>query len=601
MLLFFIAFLSGVLTVLAPCILPLLPIIVGGSISGGVDRLRAYTVCASLAASVILFTLILKASTALIGVPQYVWEGISGVVLIALGMATVFPALWEPLPFLNRLSISSNKMASAGFRRQSRWGDVIVGAALGPVFTTCSPTYFVILATVLPAKFSEGIIDLLAYTAGLSITLLAIALIGQRLVDKLGLASDPRGWFRRSIGILFVLIGLLIFTGAQRTVETWLLDHVFDVTKLEQKLLEARGMPEGMPPLSDRPTLAQEGAQQFLSPAAKAGVYQRAPELVSPDGYINTGGKPISIGEFKGKKVVLIDFWTYSCINCQRTLPYLRTWYDKYKDQGLEIIGVHTPEFAFEQTRSNVEKAAKDFGLAYPIVQDNEYRTWNAFGNQFWPRKYLIDIDGYIIYDHAGEGQYEETEAAIQHALAERAARLGTEEPPKSSSVPEGVVPVQPGGVGSPETYFGAARNEFLGTGVPFKSGAQYFEEPLSVVPNTLYLIGSWDVQDEYAQTSAQVGGSAGSDRIDYHYRAKNVYFVAGVAAAPIEVEVLRDSAPLHAAYAGKDIYFRDGKSYFKVDSNRLYHVIGDSEYGDHLLELIISKPGLQAYTFTFG
>ena len=238
MLLLLIAFLSGILTVIAPCILPLLPIIVGGSVGGGVNKARAYRVCAALAVSVIVFTFLLKVSTVLIGVPQHVWEWVSGGILMVLGAITIFPALWERLPFLNALSRSSNRLVSTGYQKQSPYGDALIGAALGPVFTTCSPTYFVILATVLPAGFVLGFIDLLAYTAGLTLTLLLITLLGQRIVDKLNLASDPRGWFRRSLGILFLLIGLSIFTGTQKAVEVWLLDHVFDVTQVEQRLLQ---------------------------------------------------------------------------------------------------------------------------------------------------------------------------------------------------------------------------------------------------------------------------------------------------------------------------------------------------------------------------
>ena len=240
MLLLLISFVAGVLTVLAPCILPLLPVIVGGTVAGGSDRKRAYTVIGALAVSIILFTFLLKASTVLIGVPQYVWEWLSGGIVMALGLTMIFPALWEKLPFLNSLSRSSNRLVAEGYQKQSFWGDVLVGAALGPVFTTCSPTYFVILATVLPSGFVTGIAALLLYTAGLSLTLLLIALLGQRLVDKLGLAADTHGWLRRSVGALFLLVGLAVFTGTSKDIETWLLEHVYDITRIEQMLLEAR-------------------------------------------------------------------------------------------------------------------------------------------------------------------------------------------------------------------------------------------------------------------------------------------------------------------------------------------------------------------------
>ena len=599
MILLLISFIAGVLTAIAPCVLPLLPVIVGGSLAGG-SKWRAYTISISLGVSVILFTLLLKVSTAFISVPQMFWWWFSGAILITFGLVMIFPRLWDGLGFVNVLNRSSNKLLAAGYQQNSFWGDVLMGAALGPVFSSCSPTYFVILATVLPASFAMGLLDLFAYALGLSGFLLLIALAGQRLVDKLGVAIEPGGWFRRSLGILFIVVGLAIATGVEAKTEIWLLNHGFDFSFIEQRLL---GAPVGQSPIG-----GAETSTTFLSPEMKAGVLPKAPEMKGIEGYINTPragsgqAQPITIGEFKGNKVVLIDIWTYSCINCQRTLPYLKMWYDKYHDEGLEIIGVHTPEFAFEKVLQNVQNAVDQEGIKYPVVLDNEYATWNAFGNQFWPRKYLIDIDGYIVYDHAGEGKYDEAEKAIQKALAERAARLGTSMPAESVEQPSNVVAVDSSQLGSPEVYFGASRNEYLGNGEQRKTGTQSLEEPVTVNPNTLYLIGSWDIQAEYAETPASVGGSAGSDRIDYRYKAKSVYLVAGSAkGSAIEIEVLRDSKPLEKSYAGADVHFKNGRSYITITDNRLYKVIEDSAYGDHLLEFIISSPGLQAYTFTFG
>ncbi|MBI5470141.1 redoxin family protein [Candidatus Kaiserbacteria bacterium] len=604
MTLFLIAFLAGVLTVLAPCVLPLLPIIVGGSVSGGVNRARAVTVALSLGVSVILFTLLLKSSTLFIDIPQYAYERFSGGILIIFGLITLFPQIWDPLPVVNRLNRNSNRLVASGYQLHSFWGDVLVGAALGPVFSTCSPTYFVILATVLPASFAVGLLDLLAYTIGLVLMLLVVALVGQRLVDKLGLAADPRGWFKRTIGALFIVVGVIIFVGYEQPLEAWLISHVYDITKLEQNLLERRAQSAKNPLLcSDGTCKDASSTSGVVGDAKKAMQFDRAPELASIDGYINTDGTPITISEFKGKRVVLIDFWTYSCINCQRTLPYLRDWYDTYHDQGLEIIGVHTPEFAFEHVLRNVQNAVTGFGLKYPVVLDNEYSTWRAFGNQYWPRKYLIDIDGYIVFDHAGEGNYDETERAIQTALQERAQRLGMAMPPAPAASLSGVISVDETKLGSGETYFGALRNEYLGNGIAGKSGVQIFTEPDTVRKNALYLIGSWSIMPEYAETPPGVGSSSvGSDRIDYRYQAKSVYIVAGSKTGKdIEVEVLRDSEPLNAASAGKDIIFKDGRSYVRINENRLYTIVNDTVYGDHLLEFIISDPGLQVYTFTFG
>ncbi len=329
-----------------------------------------------------------------------------------------------------------------------------------------------------------------------------------------------------------------------------------------------------------------------MTPAEKALVYQKAPELTSVDGYINTGGQPVTIGQFKGKKVVLIDIWTYSCINCQRTLPYLKMWYEKYHDQGLEIIGVHTPEFAFEHVLANVQAAVTGFGLTYPVVLDNEYGTWNAFGNSFWPRKYLIDIDGYIVYDHAGEGNYDVTERAIQKALAERDARLGiSADIATTVADPANVVTVDGTKLGSPEIYFGADRNEYLGNGPQGQTGTQTLSLPKSLNPNTLYLGGVWGFAKEYATNQAK------DAQIRFVYQAKNVYFVAA-SDGPVKIKVTRDGGQPLGQARGADVDV-SGEAIIQADG--LYQLIGDSDYGAHTLEIQIEGVGLQAYTFTFG
>ena len=451
MILFLLSLLAGVLTVLAPCTIALLPVIVGGSLNGGHSLKRALVVTGSLGVSVIVFTLLLKVSTALIAIPQVFWQWVSGGVVLALGLTLLFPSVWEGILVMASLNRGSNRLLATGFQKQSFFGDILVGAALGPVFSSCSPTYFLILATVLPRSLVEGLVYLLAYTVGLCGALFVVTLGSQKILQKLGLASDPHGWVKRSIGVLFILIGITIFFGYEKKLELLVANRMFNVTTIEQHFLlrpPATEVPESVSRKSElivpteivtstvetSPNSASSthevlvpvkkevsAKKKRLSIDTKAGMYVLSPEIVNPSGFVNTNGKPITFGEFKGKKVVLVDFWTYSCINCQRTLPYLKTWYDKYHNQGLEIISIHTPEFAFEKVEENVDNAVQNFGLAYPVVLDNEYSTWNAFGNRFWPRIYLIDIDGYIVYDHAGEGLYDSTEQEIQKALAERA------------------------------------------------------------------------------------------------------------------------------------------------------------------------------------
>ena len=594
MILLGIAFIAGVLTVLAPCTISLLPVIVGGSISEGRSIRRALTVTSSLGISVVLFTLILKVSTAFIHIPQEFWQILSGIIIFLLGLSMVFPALYEKLPWVNKLNQSSNKMLATGYNKKSFWGDVTIGAALGPVFSSCSPTYFLIIATVLPRSLGAGIVYLLAYAIGLSGALLLVAFAGQKLMQKLGVASDPRGWIKRIIGILFVLIGIAIGFGFDKKLETGITNAgYFDVTKVEQKLLE-KSAAESKTSMKEASVVSDAVAKMSGDRShilmQKAKMYEQYHEITNPSGFINTDGKPIKISDYIGKKVVLIDFWTYSCINCQRTLPYLKTWYDTYSDKGLEIISIHTPEFGFEKVQANVEKAAKGFGLKYPIVLDNEYGTWNAFQNQYWPRKYLIDIDGYIVYDHAGEGNYDVTEAAIQKALAERAKVLGDDTKIGTSmTAPSGVVTVDASALGSPETYFGSSRNEYLANGKQGAIGTQVLSTPEPIGMNRLYLSGSWNFSPEFAEAGT---GSI----ITYKYKAKNVYFVAS-STSGTSVRIQIDGKE-PGAMAGSDVS-PDGT--LQIKDNRLYSIVSGADYKTHTITIETLGPGLDAYTFTFG
>jgi len=583
MLLFIISFIAGILTVLAPCILPLLPVIIGHSITDTTpSRRRLFVVVASLGISIILFTLLLKASSLLIDIPQDFWKWISGGIIFFFGLTMVFPNLWEKVSFANTLSLKSNKVLTKGYKKNSVWGDIIIGASLGPIFSACSPTYFVILATVLPVSFFLGIVYLITYVLGLSLALIIIALLGSRIMAKVGKVSDPRGWFKKIFGIIFILVAIAIISGYDKELQISLLDAGFlDVTKIEQKLLEKNDKKDmdinNTSSIDGNKTKATE--ELFLSIDEKSKKFILAPDISTPDGFINTNNLPITISEFKDKKVVLLDIWTYSCINCQRTIPYLNEWYKEYEDEGLVIIGLHTPEFSFEKVQKNVEKAVKDFEIKYPVVLDNDFSTWNAYKNRYWPRKYLIDIDGYIVYDHAGEGQYKETEVAIQKALRERADRLDMNLDVSSNiSKPEGVVFVESGKVKSPEVYFGSARNSLLSNGRNGVLGEQVFSLPPIISFNKLYLSGTWDITSEYAENK-----SVGS--IIFNYEAKNVYITAG-SAEGVEIDIYKD-----------DVFVKK----VTIEDETLYQLIQDSDYGKHILRIVIPKSGLQAFTFTFG
>lgn len=606
MILLLISFVAGVLTVLAPCILPLLPVIVGGSLADKAEhRKKAVTVVVSLGISVILFTFLLKVSTLFINIPPNFWKWFSAGLIFLIGLTMLFPRLWEG-GFMARMSAGSNKLLGRGVQKKNFWGDVLIGAALGPVFSTCSPTYFIVLATVLPAKPVLGVVYLLAYVVGLCLSLFIISFVGQKILTKLNVAADPKSWFKKIIGLLFVLVAVFIAGGLDKKLQTDILDSgFFDVTQIEQKLLQkADGdttAPEALAPTVDEsasggiPPEAGAGAEasapatsQNSSPevspdpkilAEKSLKYEKAHEFVIPNGYINTYGKAIKLSDYIGKKVVLIDFWTYSCINCQRTTPYLNAWYKEYEDDGLVIVGVHTPEFSFEKVQANVEKAVMDDGIKYPVILDNDYLTWNAYGNRYWPRKYLVDIDGFIVYDHIGEGAYDETEKEIQKALSERAARLGlSEQMPAGTAEPTDVASVS-GNVASPETYFGAMRNTYLANGQKGVEGSQDFVLPSIITKNALYLDGTWMIAHEYAESSN------GTGKIVFKYDAKNVYMVAS-SDAGAQVDIYKD-----------DVFVES----LDIKDEKLYDIIKGDDYGTHKLEIDIKSGKLKAFTFTFG
>jgi len=633
MILFVVSFIAGVLTVLAPCILPLLPVILAGSVTETKNRRRPFIIIASLSVSVFLFTLILKGSTALIDVSPSFWTYVSALILAAFGLPLLFPVTWAKLVLKIPGHNKPDSWISKGYGETSSvWTDIIVGAALGPVFTTCSPTFFVILATVLPQSLAMGLIDLAAYIIGLALVLLLVAFIGQRLVDRLEWATDPNGWFKRCLGVLFILLAVLIAFGADKKIESAILNSgFFDVTTLEQSIHQSlegqKGLPgqEQNPPTSAslQPPPLNRGNPAAESPLAKGvpegrgiiadlipglppGVKVPADmdegkyvEIKNPADFVNSA--PFRLADYVGKKVILIDFIDYSCINCERTFPFLNDWYAKYKDQGFIVVAIHTPEFSFEKIKSNVQMAADMFGLKFPIVMDNDYSTWNAYGNEYWPHKYLIDIHGRVVYDHIGEGNDDVTEGKIVQLLNERKQFLN--EPGivtyGKSAVAESVIQTE-----SPETYFGALRNEYFGNGESGLTGTNMYTIPQVLTPNKFYLGGAWNIQNEYAQTAADMTDSPQhtSSQLSYIFTASKMYIIASLAdgssMTSATAQVLIDGKPIPAQWVGSDV---SSTAILKIDQSRLYSLYSNPVMGRHRIDIIFNKPGVRVFTFTFG
>ncbi|HEX7033307.1 MAG TPA: thioredoxin family protein [Nitrososphaera sp.] len=319
--------------------------------------------------------------------------------------------------------------------------------------------------------------------------------------------------------------------------------------------------------------------------------FKLAPELAQISGYINTD--PITLADLKGK-VVLVDFWTYSCINCIRTIPYLNAWYQKYADDGLVIVGVHTPEFEFEKDYNNVKAAVEKFEIKYPVVQDNDKATWKAYENRYWPRKYLIDNEGYIRYDHIGEGAYADTEKVIQSLLSERAVFMGGNLSfDRSISNPENAQSVNFRQIGTPELYFGYqfARAK-LGNPEGFHPDqvvTYTIPNDTAITPSRIYLEGQWKNRPDSMELQGQAG------RIVLSYSAKVVNIVAGGTG---KLYISEDGENLTAGSRGTDV--SEGAE-VAIDGQRLYNLVTHDGYGNHRLVIDVVGQGFQIYTFTFG
>lgn len=564
------AFIAGILTVLAPCVLPLLPIIIGGSVSGDTkDRKRPLVIAIALAISIITFTLLLKATTLFINVPPQVITYISGGIIIALGIITLLPGVYARIIGGLGIEHTAQKALSKGFTNKSALvGPIIIGAALGPVFSSCSPVYAYILATVLPVNFSQALGYIISYVLGLTLVLLLTGFYGQRFISKIKFASDPKGIFQRVLAVIFIIVGVMIATGYDKKFQTYVSTHTpFNIDSLSSKLL---------PDSKNK----QDNSQLYnVRPAFKA------PEFTNLDGWINS--KPLQLGDLKGK-VVLVDFWTYSCINCIRNNPYLEKWYQTYKDDGLVVVGMHAPEFAFEKIPANVQRAVKDQKITYPVALDNSFSTWNAYNNRSWPASYLIDASGQVRRIHEGEGEYAQEEKAIRGLLTESGAKLSTAMAVKTNAGPP--LSAQQ----TPETYLGLRRaSNFVGQPALGAAATSTFTPAPTLNGNQWTLGGTWEVKDEKLI-------ARGNSTLTFRIAAKDVYLVGGSQdpKLPQPVGLKLDGKPISTTdSAGADVV----DSQVKFGGSRLYRLVSFPTFSkDSTLELTVPD-GVEFNAFTFG
>jgi cytochrome c biogenesis protein CcdA/thiol-disulfide isomerase/thioredoxin len=578
MILFLLAYLGGALTILSPCILPVLPFVFARAdqpfVRSGLPLLLGMAV-----------TFAGVATLAAVGGGWAVQANSYGrtaalVILALFGLLLLFPALADratrPLVALgSRLSQSATggKSAASSFA-----ASLLLGVATGLLWAPCAGPVLglVLTGAALQGASAQTSLLLLAYAAGAATSLALALLVGGRVFKAMKRSIGIGEWVRRGLGAL-VLIGVAaIGLGLDTGILTRL--SLSGTASLEQKLLDRLHPSEDMPSAAmvDGKALLVEGAMPPLSGATE---------------WINS--PPLSREALRGK-VVLVDFWTYSCINCLRTLPYVRAWAEKYKAQGLVVIGVHAPEFAFEKDPANVRRAARDLGIAYPVALDNDRAIWRGFANRYWPAHYFIDGQGRIRYHHYGEGGYEVSEKVIQRLLAENGNAVGDMK----------TVTVQGTGVGaaanrddrqSPETYIGYGQGaHFASTGGYVRDAPHPYVLPPLGTRNDWGLIGPWTVGAESATSNAP------GTRIAFRFHARDLHLVLGSQpdGRPVRFRVTIDGKAPGDGH-GVDL---DATGMGRVTEQRLYQLVRQrGPIVDRTFEIEFLDPGAQAFAFTFG
>jgi cytochrome c biogenesis protein CcdA/thiol-disulfide isomerase/thioredoxin len=538
-----IAFGAGIVTAVSPCVFPVLPILFAGGASGG--RRRPYAIIAGLVASFATFTLVATWLLEQLHLPQDFLRDLSIALLLVLAASLIFPRfgvlLERPLAALSRRAPSDD--LGGGF---------LLGASLGLVFVPCGgPVIAAISANAARLELGPKTVAVtLAYALGAAIPMLAVAALGQSATRRL---RANAAHLRVAFGVLMAVAALAIALDADRRLQTWFPDYTHALQGLERSSVANDELGK----------LQHRGASPFKAMASGSlPDYGVAPQFAGISDWLHS--RPLTLEQLRGK-VVLVDFWTYSCINCLRTLPHLEAWDQRYRKAGLVIVGVHTPEFAFEHVVSNVREAARKVGVRYPVAIDNDYRTWDAYRNDAWPAEYLIDRRGHVREIKKGEGQYEETERSIRALLGESGtAQLAM------------VKDRTPQHLTTPESYLGWARlARYVGSPItPDREAAYRF--PREIQLNDLAYAGRWTVGRE------RVVAGRGA-RLRLHFLAQQVYLVLG------------GRGRLQVFVGGRPV-----KTVRVNGLSRLYTLLSYPRLSEGALELRFT-PGISAYAFTFG
>lgn len=546
-----LAFAEGLALIVSPCILPVLPLVLSASADGG--RKRPFGIIVGFVTAFTAFVLLSRQLVVLSGIdPNIITYGslillaLFGLVLLSGKLSAGFSAVTARLAGAgNRLSSSSS--SAGGFT-----SGILIGMLIGLVWTPCAgPILAAVLVQVIRQQSDiQAVFQVAAFALGAGFPMLVISLTGRKIMSRLGFFTTHAEAVRKAFGVVILLSVGFIASGAST-----------GTLASEQE--------------TEKSIAAVETSAGLLDPLAAP---YPAPELAGIQGWINRD--PFTLQSLRGK-VVLVDFWTYSCINCVRTLPYITQWDEKYRDKGLVIVGVHAPEFEFEKSRANVESAVAAHGIRYPVVLDNNLDTWTKFHNRYWPAHYLIDKNGQVVYTHFGEGHYARTEHNIRYLLGLGAQTDATEKPSPSTSRGQ-----------TPETYLGSARaKNFSGAEQAVNGDVKTFDFPPELAVDHWALSGDWEIESERI-----VSYSPGA-ALRLHFNAGKVFVVLGTPEGKqIRATVTLDGKPL-SDVAGKDA---PGGTII-VRGHGLYEIVRQGKVGPGVLEIAAEDPGLEAYAFTFG
>jgi cytochrome c biogenesis protein CcdA/thiol-disulfide isomerase/thioredoxin len=605
LLLIIFGFVAGAATAVSPCVVPVLPIALTAGATGGRRKPLGVVTGLVFSFTFALFALVYVISA--LGLPNDLLRNIAIVVLFGFGIVLLIPPLAARVEAFGSRFAGRVGVKSGG---DGYWAGVGLGISLGILYAPCAgPILAGVLTFSASQSFNAGrLAVIVAYAIGSALVLYLLMIGGRKLAAPLARRS---GAFQMAIGAVMVLVAFAMWQGYDTKFQSnvvaglpsFLRNPAEGIEKshsAQLALSEIRGSGGGAIGLkaaeaeSER-EVEKARAKHGEEPLGKSGEARLtakqektvplndigpAPEFTETEDWFNTpGDKPLTMKGLRGK-VVLIDFWTYSCINCIRTLPYLNAWNKRYAKDGLVIVGVHTPEFPFEREASNVEEAIKTEGIEYPVVQDNESGTWNAYGNLYWPAEYFVDAKGEVRYAHFGEGEYEEKEQVIRELLAEAG-----HDPGKDRADAHGIA-AEPT-VTTPESYLGAERAENFTNGL-IKTGSQNFTLTRPG-PNELSYGGEWKVEDQ------PVTAGKGA-QLDLNFGARRVYLVLGSPGKPRRMKVMLDGKPISPADDGSDVH----NGYVTVTDERLYNLVELPKVEHHVLELV-PEAGVQGYAFTFG